>query len=257
MGQRRRVNHDCGDGRTLTVNRDERGFHAHCFRCSDSGFSGPPAESLAERAARLERWRDGDNACSRAGNRAPTPAVGDVGAFPELARLWLYRAGLSRADIGRLGIYYHAPSDRVVLPVSGVAAQGKTVEPVFYQARAYQPGRLPKYLGPTPRPANLMATWGTPSTPTLTEDMLSAMKVGLSGGEGWAVMGTNISDHYVSELLKRGGRVNVWTDPDAAGRKAASKFTRQLTAYGLEVRVISSAKDPKLHTRGEIQEILK
>ena len=57
--------------------------------------------------------------------------------------------------------------------------------------------------------------------------------------------------------MKRGGKVNVWTDPDPAGRKAAAKFTKQLSAYGLEVRVISSAKDPKLHTRGEIQEILK
>lgn len=147
-------------------------------------------------------------------------------------------------------MYYHPPSDRVVLPVLGPSG------PVFYQARAYQPGRMPKYLGPTPRPPKLLAAWGSAPVPTLTEDILSAMKIGLVA-EGWAVCGTHISDHMIACLLKRGGRCNVWLDPDAAGRKGAAKYGKQLRAYGLEVRDILSTKDPKLHTLGEIKEYLE
>ena len=80
------------------------------------------------------------------------------------------------------------------------------------------------------------------------------MKVGLVA-EGWAVLGTKVSDHMVSELLKR-KRCNVWLDPDAAGQRGATKICKQLRAYGLEVRNIVSQRDPKLHSRSEIQEIL-
>lgn len=124
---------------------------------------------------------------------------------------------------------------------------------MFYQARAFQKDRFPKYLGPTPRPPKLMPAWGSFAVPTLTEDMLSAMKIGLVA-EGWAVLGTRVSDHQVSELMRRGGRCNVWLDPDAAGRRGAGKIIKQLRAYGLEVRDILSERDPKLHTRDEIKE---
>lgn len=82
------------------------------------------------------------------------------------------------------------------------------------------------------------------------------MKVGLVA-EGWAIMGTRVSDHVVSELLKRKQPVNVWLDPDAAGQKGAAKICKQLRSFGLEVRNIVSQRDPKLHSRSEIQEILE
>jgi DNA primase len=128
-------------------------------------------------------------------------------------------------------------------------------KPAFWQARAWQAGRSPKYLGPAPRPPSLVALWGSAEVPTLTEDILSAMKVGMVG-EGWAVMGTSVSPAILGALLARGGRVNVWTDPDPAGRKAASKITKQLLGFGLEVRNILSQRDPKLHHLSEIKEIL-
>lgn len=85
--------------------------------------------------------------------------------------------------------------------------------------------------------------------------MLSAMKVG-DVGEGWAILGTSVSDHMISEIMRRGNRVNLWTDPDAAGRKAAAKYGRQLRGFGVEVRNILSERDPKRHTRAEIAEYL-
>lgn len=247
VGQKRRVPHDCGEGSTLIVSRSADGYRAWCFRCNDGDSASPPVESLSDKVARISAQRAGDAALPFSG--LPLPVVSAVSAWPAAAALWLYRAGLGRDDIGRLGAYYHPPSDRVVLPVLEAGV------PVFYQARAYQKGRMPKYLGPTPRPPRLLARWGSAVSPTLTEDMLSAMKIG-TVAEGWAVMGTKVSDHMIAMLLKRKTPVNVWLDPDAAGRKGAAKIIKQLRAYGLEVRDILSQRDPKLHTRDEIKELL-
>jgi hypothetical protein len=115
---------------------------------------------------------------------------------------------------------------------------------------------MPKYIGPTPKPAGLLVTFGSAARLTLTEDMLSAIKVSLGGGEGWAVLGTTVSSFMVSAILKRGTAVNVWLDPDAAGRRGAGKIIKQLRAYGVECRDIVSGRDPKLHTRAEIKEYL-
>jgi hypothetical protein len=163
------------------------------------------------------------------------------------ARVWLYRAGLGDADIGRLGFYYHPLSDRVVLP-GGDPALG------YYQARAYQKGRMPKYIGPTPKPAKLLVRFGEALVPTLTEDILSAAKIGLVS-EGWAVLGTSVSSHMVAALMKR-GRCNVALDPDAAGRRGAAKIVKQLRAYGITVRNVEFQKDPKLMPRESLRRVL-
>ena len=252
LGRSRRVNHDCGGGLTLKIERNEDGWRAWCFRCQESGWVPIPAPTLAERAARFERMRVQDrNLGQRDGDGVvlPVPQVRDVSGWPDGAALWLYKAGLSRADIGRMGAYYHPPSDRVVLPFLDPLAG------LFYQARAFQKDRAPKYLGPTPKPARLLVKYGTAPSATLTEDMLSAYKVGLVA-EGWAVLGTSISDWMVSALLARGRPVNVFTDPDAAGRRAAAKFCKQLRAYGLEARDVLADRDPKLLTRDQLKELL-
>lgn len=250
-GQRKRVNHDCGEGRTLQLSRSQDGWRAWCHRCGEGAGEKPPSPSLAElieRAARLQRGDASIAQCNA--TTLPMPQVRDVSDWPNGASLWCFKAGLSRADIGRLGIYYHVPSDRVVVPVlDGLGGS------LFYQARAYQKGRMPKYLGPSPRPPRLLARWGSSISPTLTEDMLSAIKIG-TVAEGLCLFGTHISDHIIAYLLKRGGVVNVWTDPDPAGRRAAAKIGKQLRAYGLTVRDILSTRDPKLHTRDEIKELL-
>lgn len=235
------------------ISRSADGYRAYCFRCNDGGHQPPPQESVAQRIERLARMREGDRTLGGpvgdGVGTLPMPRVLEVADWPAAGRLWLYKAGLSKADIGRLGIYYHPPSDRVVVPVYEAGV------PVFYQARAYQPGRFPKYLGPTPRPAKLLPVFGSSSSPTLTEDLLSAIKVGLVG-EGLAVLGTVVSPHIIAWLMRGKRPVNVWLDPDPAGQRGAAKIIKQLRAYGLTTHNIVSAKDPKLHTRDEIKEIL-
>lgn len=251
IGRKRRTDHDCGGGRTLIVSRDIHGYRAYCFRCGEAGVAKPPQESLAERTARIRLLQAGDALLHRQGTdgrvHLPVLSVRDVSAWPDSFRVWLAKAGLGASEIGRLGAYYHPPSDRLVLPVF----EGST--PVFWQARSLH--RQPKYLAPEVDRALVVPRWGSSPSPTLTEDILSAFKVG-QVGEGWALMGTRVSTRVINMLLSRGCSVNVWLDPDPAGQRGATKVIKQLRAVGIRCRNIVSTVDPKLVFYSEIKELL-
>jgi hypothetical protein len=242
-GRSQRFDHDCGPGRTLKISNESGEHFAYCFRCNDSGKASRPVESLAERGARLALAAAMDAACYSSRGR-PEPAIYCLDDWPAHARLWLFRAGLSRQDAGALGAYYHEPTNRVVLQLRDD----------FWVARSID-GRQPKYLSGD-RPPDLLLKWGSAAVPTLCEDALSAYKVG-KVAEGWPVMGTKVSPAICAALLQRGAPVNLWLDPDAAGQRASIKYRRQLQAYGLTVRNIVSQRDPKLHTLDEIRTILE
>ena len=55
-GRRTRIEHSCGDGRTLIVSRDHKGISAYCFRCHKKGYI-PTERSLAERIAALAPYQ--------------------------------------------------------------------------------------------------------------------------------------------------------------------------------------------------------
>lgn len=121
---------------------------------------------------------------------------------------------------------------------------------------------FPKYLGPDMGKSRAIPKWGSAPTIVLTEDILSAYKVGLDH-EGWAMLGTSLSDHHLSELMKTGKPVDVWLDNDLPpkhlinrGQVAAKKVLARLRAVGIPARNIVSTKDPKLMSRVEIKELL-
>ena len=248
LDERKRTDHDCGPGRTLTIRHDERGLHAFCFRCNDTGWAPPAPVPLAVRLERIRKAQEADKRAART-TALPEPQVRAWDEWPPACRLWLLKAGLSRADLPGLGAYYHPASDRVVLPVLD-SAGGL----LFWQARAVD-GRQPKYLAPDIPKDSFVAQYGKANEVTLVEDLLSAYKVG-TVAEAWSLMGTSINKLALSLLLSRGCKVNVWLDPDAAGQRASTKVLASLRAVGVEARNIVSAKDPKLIHRYEIKELL-
>jgi DNA primase len=158
--------------------------------------------------------------------------------------VWLWKAGFPEREILTRGIYFHAPSDRVVIPYP---------EQGFWIARAYQKGRAPKYLAPTPKPRDLCVRFGAGDVLVLTEDILSAMKVSRVT-EAWALMGTRVSDYQITRILESSRKVLTWLDPDPPGQVGATKIRAQLRAFGVPVRNVVSTRDPKLHSAAEIKE---
>lgn len=246
LHERCRVDHECGPGRTLILKHETDGYKAWCFRCNDRGWEPPAPVPLSVRVARLKAQQEADLKIGRFVD-LPWPRV-SWSDWPDPARLWLLKAGLSGADAGALGAYYHPPSERVVLPV---LEGGRAV---FWQARSLVPHR-PKYMAPMVDKQSIVPRYGQAGAITLTEDILSAYKVG-TVAEGWCLMGTSISDGCLSSVIQSGKPVNVWLDPDAAGKRAATKVLAALRGAGVTARNIMSKKDPKLMHRAQIKELL-
>ncbi len=218
-----------------------------------------PVESLSERIARRAQEREVDDAMTQSVHGVitlPTPVNFDVETWPSEARVWLYKAALDRTDIGKLGLYHHEPSGRVVLPVF------ERERLIYWQARSVD-GRQPKYINPKVNRQRLVAKFGRGDPLVLTEDVLSAYRVGQLT-EAWSLMGTKLTDYIATDILKRGGRVLVWLDPDwqypegkRPGVIAAKKITNQLRSMGVQVERIVSRADPKLLSRREIHETIR
>lgn len=247
-GKKRRVDHDCGGGRTLIVSNQDRKWTAFCFRCDEAGVVDKPQESLS---VRIARRRGEDEQDERIGSSLalPEPIDIDVANWPREAAVWLLKASCGVPEIAELGAYWHEPSARVVLPV---ADDG---ELVYWQARDPKWTRKsdrPKYINPEVSKGRLVARYGSGSEIVLTEDILSAYRVG-QAGEGWSLLGTDLKDGVIARLIDERKPVAVWLDPDAAGRRASAAIVKRLSACGIPNRVIRSQRDPKLLSRRQIR----
>lgn len=246
-GQKASHQHSCGSGQKLLVENSEAGYKAWCYRCSLPGFVPHPKPSLAERIAALTAAKEAD-AKEQADPRPPMPANYEVSTWPNYARVWLYKAGLSNAVIQAHGIYWCDRIKRVVIPV----LDGLTL--CYWQARGFDDDR-PKYLNPKVDKPIYRAACPQDHAGLLviTEDILSAIKVG-QVCEAWSILGTSMPGTL--QVLVRGRRIAVWLDPDSAGRKGAGKIYRALSASGADVRVIRSDLDPKCYSIAQIKEFL-
>lgn len=247
VGERDRVDHDCGPGRTMIVSNEVKGYRAWCFRCGEGGFKAkqPTLSDMVEL-----RRREAEDTALRYDPSLPTPMVQDPREWPAAARLWLYRAGLHDRRIMELGFYFHPTTQRVVLPV---VEDGRVT---YWQARAVMPGQAPKYINPRVDREAVLPRYGEGSMVVLTEDILSAVRVG-EVTEAWSLMGTAMKAPVLARLSMEDRPVAVWLDPDSAGREGAAKVLRSLRSLGLRCFNVVSTKDPKLLSKQEILECLQ
>ena len=163
--------------------------------------------------------------------------------------MWLYQAGFSNDEIRRHGWYWNPRLERVILPVK---VDGKTI---YWQGRGFDPG-LPKALNPTVNREGLVAKYGHGGVLCLTEDILSAAKVG-AVTEAWALLGTVVTDKVLAAVVARASRVALMLDDDPAGRAGARIASARLALLGLDVKQIYFGRDPKLVARSEIKNALQ
>lgn len=242
-GQRKRIEHLCGDGRTLIVSRDQKGISAYCFRCHAKGWI-PTERSLAERIAALSEHEDWDTVAQQS-LELPGPGKLDPQEWPDVARLWLYKAGFSNDEIRRHGWYWNSRMHRVILPIK---ADGK---PIYWQGRGFDIHR-PKAINPTVNREGLVAKYGQGTWIALTEDILSAAKVG-GVGEAWALLGTVLSYSTALALAEAGRPVLLMLDDDPAGRHGAAEASKTLNLLGVWNKQVYFGKDPKLIPRSTIK----
>lgn len=242
--------HTCGDGNKLLVEHADAGFKAWCYRCSIGGFKSHPRPSLSERIAALREQRTADEAVE-ADPRPPMPADFNPSNWPLEPRVWLYKSGLSNEMIKSVGFYWCDRIKRVVLPV----LDGSKL--IYWQARGFDPAR-PKYLNPKiDKPVYKSGPYCATGPLVITEDILSAVKVGAAGLTAWARLGTGpLSDALLTEIASTGRPVAVWLDPDDAGIKGRIRIGKQLRALGVSVRIVRAEQDPKYYNLDQIKELL-
>ncbi len=243
LGQKRRVGHDCGEGKTLIVSRAERGTSYWCHRCHAKGWI-PAERSLADRIAALNEATEWDGTAQQS-LELPGPGKMNPQDWPDAPRLWLYKAGFSNDEIQRHGWYWNPRMERVILPVK---VDGKTI---YWQGRGFDSSR-PKALNPTVNREGLVAKYGKGDWIALSEDILSAAKVG-GVGEAWALLGTVLSYSTALALSEAGLPVLLMLDDDPAGRRGAAEAAKTLNLLGVRNHQVYFGKDPKLVSRGEIK----
>lgn len=255
LARKARVEHDCGPGRTLIIEHKQDGWSAYCHRCADKGWCPKPLPTLAERVALKDAQRQQEQAI-RADPRPPMPANFDVASWPLEAKVWLFKAGLFVEDIADLGAYYHERTRRVVLPV---VLDGKLL---YWQARnvGLSGKDSPKYINPEVDRSQLLACYGSDEVVVLTEDILSAYRVG-QVSQGWSLLGTKLPTPALARLIKEGKPVLVWMDNDLGrptnpGQNAAGEIMRSLTNVGLRCANVVTEKDAKALSRAQVREVI-
>lgn len=244
----------CSQDKSLMVSNEERGYRAYCFRCGPRGFVAHGDFSIDQ----LRRRRDEFALLQEAHVRLPKDFTTEI---PSNDAVWLYRSGVSTALSKHYGFGYSAALRRVVLPVysdgelagftarSTIGAKPKYIERMASSNTVFMADpatRLPDADG-----------WTCDSGPdlVLTEDILSAVRVGRIAKRAVALLGTSANADQLGSVS--GARtIAIWLDGDRPGRVAAHKIVRSLCLQGKIVQRIRTDRDPKFFSNREIRRLL-
>ncbi len=245
----------CSQDKSLMVSNEEKGYRAYCFRCGPRGFVAHGDFSIDT----LRRRRDEFALLQEAHVRLPKDFTTEI---PTSDAVWLYKAGVNTEVAKHYGFGFSLSLRRVVLLVF---ADGSLVG---FTARSTI-GSKPKYIERMQSAANAVFTadhsialpatvdWPEGSGPDLviTEDILSAVRVGRLVRRCVALMGTSANEYQLAGT-EDCDTVSVWLDPDKPGRRAAHSLARKLSLLGKRVRTIRTGRDPKYYSNREIRRLL-
>ena len=136
QGQKRRIDCDCGSGKTAVITHWPKLYTVKCFRCDEGDYLFKGMNTLEER----KHLKELNDRASEYEHTVKLPKDYTQEIPPE-ARILLFRAGLSESVWKEFGIGYSGFYKRIVLPV-----YDNTGRLVWQQLRATVEGQKPKYL---------------------------------------------------------------------------------------------------------------
>jgi hypothetical protein len=256
-GQRLRVSHGCGDGKTMLVSREGAKVRGWCFRCNEGEYA-DLSLSITDNLFRVRQSLHlaADQQLDGSAEQ-PFPLL-SFEEWPAAARLWFLKAGLSGNAAGAMGAGWHEAMHRVVMPL-----RDRTGEVRSWTARSVD-NRTPKYLTgflPEGFVAELHGGHGD-DPPVVVEDWLFANKLARANIHVVCMLGTYPKPATLARLLEF-KEVFVWLDNDLPpkypknwGQIMAARVARTIRAYGVRVHNIAVADEPKTMDRWALHHAL-
>jgi len=239
FGAKRKIPH-CSTDASAYISNSPKGVRLYCFRCGCKDFEAHGRLSASD----LHRMQKKDAELIE-----QKPVTQPLTEGPREAHAWVLKAGITpELAQSKYGFTWHASTHRVVIPIM----QNEKFLHAWI-SRSID-GRKPKYLASR---SSAGCSWyqlrrARKKTVVVVEDALSAIKCHQAGQNSLAVLGTSISQK--TAFLLSHWKVIGWFDADAAGNAGFAKLRKALGPYGVEPSRIVSDRDPKMHTKGEINE---
>ncbi len=211
--------------------------HEHCFAC---GYHTRP--TLGNQIQNLESnvYKKNKDFVLRSFYSHYT----NLTSWPNCVLNWLKPTGISPKDLSNEGVYYNQDLESLVFPISNT----------LYQYRYFGSNpNYPKYI--TNGPKNQYKLFRQPSSQVfvLTEDYLSAYKVGRSFN-AIPLLGAHFSEHLPLSLLRYNPILRIWLDFDKYNE--AIKLTKRSSQWLPNCATIITELDPKYYKDMEIKEIV-
>lgn len=211
-----------------------------------------PQLTLAEKLAIRHQLNEAQDAAIIS-TRPPPGGMKHPRDWPNEARVWMHRAGIDNDAIAKIGAYWHAKLQRVIVPMQ--LLDGRTTW-IGRDVGLLADPKAPKYLLPQGMPKGVGARAPSPGSAfpksyVLTEDYLSAWRVSqdVPGATGIALLGTSLGRDslilLLNLILREDARVMTWLDPDEWGQKGARRIRADLANVGIHAANIVSEVDPK------------
>lgn len=174
--------------------------------------------------------------------------------IPAVGKVWLYQYGITEQMIRTLGFGYSEKYHRLIMPM-----YDSEDNLIHWQGRYlgdFVKDKTPKYITRT-KSGNYHWVYNPKESEqaVLVEDLVSALKIGMSGYAGVCLFGSYLKDDVIDTLSDEYMRQRVWLDPDK--RKAATKYVKRFTSLGYNFSaVLTATKDPKEYSTKEIKRFL-
>lgn len=210
-----------------------------CFSCgylvTSSGYQ--KLKSLKEQSSR-------DQQPPKRTVSLPTDVDFDL---PQVAREWIKQYELTDRDMNENRLMWSESWQRLIFPYfdpNGLLAwQGRYLGIDKTKPKWYSDGLLHEFVHTVGNVNSKIAV--------LTEDIVSAIKVGHQSVCAIPIFGSHVSTKQLLRICRFYGTIIYWLDFDKA--KEATKFAHNARQFGVKSFTVITEKDPKEYTDKEIK----